>query len=611
MTLDPELVRTLLAGGPSVILLVIVVFLVADLDRAERLKALLLRPLFLFRHWCSRSYMAAEVASKATAFLKIHVSNQLPSLGQFKVRVKWVKSTSDPVLRQDGTLILRLRETNDQTLNTILATCVALPNIVCPTLRASMQRYAESAIDLTLLRSLAEKLGRHARPVFQREFLAPGIADDPKVAELFEKLVHLDEERVFVPVFLEECSFIENSIYGRGSVQDVTDEVIGFLEFLLTLVDREVGEEIPLEYHSEHFHVAVLLLALAIKAETEGVRPYLNRVDRDIKIGCDSIYIIAFPPARTFMQRVLKALEADQRLSMAKRIVTVRSRPPLRGRREGMAEIALMRANRIFGESSFCEKTEALELGIGSHVSGVVLDVSHDWSLINVGGLNAFIRKTECSWLTTESCQTVLEPGQRADFFVKDINWDRQQIELSCRFPAEDPWQSTHVPEEGEIVSVVLRSTTPTQFIGLLNGTIEVRIPFQELSWTEDRPECPNELLTHELDAVIYERSDEERKLLASPRRLVEDPWPDIHRRIPKGSEFEAKVVKIAADYARVELPTGLTGIVPKKQFEMAGYEYRDHEANLIEGQVLHVVVTKVFIGKRRIRLALKRNIDA
>lgn len=53
-----------------------------------------------------------------------------------------------------------------------------------------------------------------------------------------------------------------------------------------------------------------------------------------------------------------------------------------------------------------------------------------------------------------------------------------------------------------------------------------------------------------------------------------------------------------------------LTGIIPKEAMIKAGYEYADFKNTVIPDQGLDVVVTKVFLGKRRIRLDLRRNIE-
>jgi ribosomal protein S1 len=94
-----------------------------------------------------------------------------------------------------------------------------------------------------------------------------------------------------------------------------------------------------------------------------------------------------------------------------------------------------------------------------------------------------------------------------------------------------------------------------------------------------------------------------------SVRRTVEDPWPEIHRALPPGTELHGSVSEVNENCVRVALPNGLQGIVPRDRMQQAGFEYADYTKNVVIGQGLDVVVTKVFLSKRKIRLDLKRNV--
>ena len=96
-----------------------------------------------------------------------------------------------------------------------------------------------------------------------------------------------------------------------------------------------------------------------------------------------------------------------------------------------------------------------------------------------------------------------------------------------------------------------------------------------------------------------------------SVRRTVEDPWPEIHKALPPGRELHGSVSEVNENFVRVALPNGLQGIVPRECMQQAGFEYADHATNVVVGQGLDVVVTKVFLSKRKIRLDLKRNVMA
>ncbi|MBW2003298.1 MAG: hypothetical protein JRI72_01615 [Deltaproteobacteria bacterium] len=119
-------------------LVVILILIIHKPDRAEELKEIIFRPLFRFFRLSSRQYLAAKVNYTSTEFLRKEIWEALPSSPHVKIRVKWVRSSSDPVLMEDGTLVLRLRETKDQTLNVLSATGVVIPQVICPTLRSNL-----------------------------------------------------------------------------------------------------------------------------------------------------------------------------------------------------------------------------------------------------------------------------------------------------------------------------------------------------------------------------------------------------------------------------------------------------------------------------------------
>jgi ribosomal protein S1 len=116
------------------------------------------------------------------------------------------------------------------------------------------------------------------------------------------------------------------------------------------------------------------------------------------------------------------------------------------------------------------------------------------------------------------------------------------------------------------------------------------------------------DLLNTTQKVIIYERSDDQRILKGSIRRQLSDPWPEIHRNLPKGTLLRGIVTEVNTGFVRVQLPGNLYGTISRQSMLNAGFEYEKYELNVIQGQGLDVVVTKVFIGKRKIRLDLARN---
>jgi len=590
-------------------LLVVLLLIIHNPDRAEKLRALILEPSFRLFKWGSRQYLASEVGYTTTEFFKRHVTRLIPSLPDVKIKIKWVTSPSDPVLSEDGKVVLRLEETNDQTRNILAATRVALPHVVCPTLRPNLEQYAQTAIDLALLRKLADRLGKHARPIFQRYFLMPEVEENHTAATLFAKLVELDAKGTFVSIFLEELNVLGETLYASADVGDKTDEINSFLEYLLTEARREVSKEIFLEYLSTDFRVGIVLVAKTSKAKTRGIEPYLQAIDVNIKRGCDSIYIIAYSGFFTFLKHIINVVEGDERLSVMQ-VNKVRIKSSNLAQESDVRKIVLLLRNTVFSDSTFKERLDASGIKEGDLVEGTVMDVSQNVAVVDIAGLNGVIYSKDCSWKTAFDCRDVLSEGSKYQFIVHSIDKSKNRLKLSKRLPEQDPWKSKHLPDEGDIIEVDIVAISGCNYIGHYFDNIEVLVPIYEVSWLEtDLPEETKLLYTLQ-QLVIYEKSEERRVLKGSIRRLEEDPWPQIHQRLPKGTELRATVLEVTSQFVRVALPDGLTGIIPKEAMMRGGFEYADFEKSVVKEQGLDVVISKVFIKKRKIRLDLKRNVS-
>jgi len=602
-----KIIDKIISGGIVTFLLVLVFLLVQNPDRAEKLKELLLLPWFRFFRIGVRQYVSSTVSYATTTFLKQQVNGLISSAAPVKLRIRWVNSPKDPALHRDGSLVLFLRETNDQSRNILSATQVALPRVICAMIRSRMLPVISQAIDLTLLKKLADSLGKHALPVYQKYFLDPGIAEHPSLPELFKQLVELDSNGIFVPVFLEELNLLGDYLHASGDTADKTIEIMDFLKYLLAEAHRDIQEEIPLDHFSRQFKVGIVLLAISTRMKREGLAPYVKRVDQKIRLGCDSIYVIAYSGASQFFQRLLRLLEGDNRISLSKRVEVKCSDKS--SQVPSKKSIALFQRTAFLADTSYADRIRASEIRVGEFYEGEVLDVSDENALVDIRGINAIIYKSECSWQSVTTCSATLLPKQRYQFRVKHIDTNRSFLELTLRDPARDPWKSPHLPSVGESIDVTLTQANQYSFLGMYRDGIEIVIPRTELSWDILSPPRDDVLLNTTQRIIIFESINESRSLKGSIRRLTEDPWPQIHKKLPKGTELHAIVAEVTPHFVRVNLPGGLQGIIPKEAMTDAGYEYQDFTINVVLGQGLDVVVTKVFLEKRKIRLNLKRNL--
>lgn len=602
-----ELIKEILKFGILPTFLLIILFLVIqDPDRALKVRSLITKPFYKFFKWFSKEHIASTVSSHANEFLNSNIFSQLAHSERFKIKVKWVIEQNDPILSEDGTLILRMKEDDDQTKNILSAVHIALPHIVCPLIRTNINSTCEKSIDLTVLKKLSEKLGKHGRLTYKKYFLDPETEEDKSINELFKKLIELDKNGFFVPIFINELELLSEGLYADNDKTDYSGQVVQFIEYLITIIKRPVHSEIELEYFSNPFKVSTILLAKAQRADSQGLKPYLNRLNINLDKGSESVYIIAYPLAFDFFDRLLNSLESYERIFIKKEIKT-QYYSDLLGRQSNL-KIAVLTRNDVFVDGEFEQTLSSYNLKEGSRVKGIVEDISQKESLITVMGLRAYISKNDCSWLSITNCEEVLKIGQEYDFQIKKIDKTSNNIYLTRRLSETNPWNLIDLPKHNSNIEVEIVSFDSIKFIGFYQNTLEVYILNEEMSWFFLTPNQRRNLVGNLVQVKVTNIDDENEKVYCSLRQIEDDPWPKIHQSLKKGMEFTGKVTDITSNYIQVRLPNNYFGIVPKESLEKAGFEYANFEDNVVIGQGIEVVISKVFIARQRIRLDLKRN---
>lgn len=593
-----------LLGFLIFVLVLILLLIVQKPERAIELRVFVLLPLYRLFRMGSKQYIASRVSSSVKDFIGKQLGSQLPYLSDTEVRVKWVSTPTDPVLSRDGTLILRLEETNNQTRNIMAATRAAIPTLVCPTIRQNINNSLDTSIDLALLYKLSDGLGKHAHPIFLKYFLNPEISSDQTAAILLQKLRQMDRFGIFLSIFLEELNTLGAAIYTKGDTSDKTESIILFLDFLLEIATREFEEKTPLDHVSQDIRVSILLLAKSLRAETEGIIPYLDRINKKFRFA-DSVYIVAYNVAKKFYPRLLTALEEDTRLTRIKNIEV----PSLDiHETSSHINVALFQRNYILPEIPFEEKLRQSSISKGNTVSGIVIDVAPAIAVVRVNDLNAIIASGECSWQKYNDCNDYLEIGKEYNFLVKQVDNLKSRLELSMQLPEHDPWLSKGLPKVGDSITVTIQSRYGSRYVSKYKDYIQVIIPQREVSWTEVDFSILDKIIGTSCTVLIYEMIYSTRTIFASIIRPKSQFWRDLRSQLPRGTKFRGKVSDVTHDVVKVLLPNELVGEIPREAMLKAGFEYANYEESVVKGQGLAVVVTNINVGTHKIQLDLARN---
>ena len=602
-----ELIKAFLKFGlvPTV-LLVILILIVQDSSRAYALKKLVTKPFFRAFRWFSKTYVSSEISGTINSYFKNSIYNLMVHDPNTEVKIKWVSKTKDPYFKKDGSLILRIKEDDDQTKNILSAAQIAIPQIVCPLTRLHVDNHVFAAIDLTIMQNIADKIGRHGKFVFRKYFLEPETKNESRIGELIAKLIILDKHGLFTPILINELELVGEGLYAESDTKDYTSETIKFIEYLLTIVNRERRANIELNYVEGPFKVGTILLAKTERATTQGLRPYLRRLRIKIENGCETIYLISYPNSFNFYQRLIRTVDSHEQIIVAKLIDTIDFQNNGKDRSENF-KIAVLSTNQVKASTSFKERVSVNGIELGNIYLGSVDDVSNNEALINILGMRAYISKEDCSWGYCNNCNDELEVDKEYEFLVKEIDYVTSTIHLSRRIESENPWNSQSKPNIGDKISITISGVKNGELYGFYN-LLPVKIPKGGISWFGLTVDELTDFIDRQIEMQVDGVDEVNHEIIGNLKTLVEDPWPKIHELLPKGEEFNAKVIEVNEHFVRVEVDHAISGIIPKESLVKAGHEYVDYVNNIKVGQGLNVYISKVFIKKKLIRFDLTRN---
>ncbi|HXN09536.1 MAG TPA: S1 RNA-binding domain-containing protein [Candidatus Acidoferrales bacterium] len=192
--------------------------------------------------------------------------------------------------------------------------------------------------------------------------------------------------------------------------------------------------------------------------------------------------------------------------------------------------------------------------------------------------------------------------GRQLRLKVIDLDHKRRRVVLSQRVVLEEELNqkkqellSTLQP--GQIrEGTVVRLADFGAFVDL--GGIDGLIHNTELSW--GRIKHPSEVVKigDKVQVEVMKFDAEAKKVSLSLKHSLDDPWKAVPDVLHEGDVLPATLTKVTANYLLVELMPGVTGMVPKAEFDPA--------APPEPGTTLQVKILSINVGSRRITVSMR-----
>jgi len=209
---------------------------------------------------------------------------------------------------------------------------------------------------------------------------------------------------------------------------------------------------------------------------------------------------------------------------------------------------------------------------VGSTVKGKIVNIEDYGAFLEImPGVEGLIHVSEITWSN--------QPINSKEFFklaneyeAKVVTLDREErkMSLSLKQLSEDPWKTAKekYPINSRHSGMVKNITGYGVFVEL-DENIGGMVHISDLSWIK-RLNHPSEYVKagQQLDVVILDIDEENRKMSLGHKQIEEDPWDTFEQVFPIGSTHEGTIIRKDEKGAIVSLPYGLEGYAPNKHLE-------------------------------------------
>lgn len=208
-------------------------------------------------------------------------------------------------------------------------------------------------------------------------------------------------------------------------------------------------------------------------------------------------------------------------------------------------------------------------LEISSKVKGRIVTVADYGAFLEITpGVEGLIHVSEMSWSQNlRNPQEFLKVGDEVEAQVLTLDRTDRKMSLGIKQLTPDPWKNIgeRYPIGSKHKAVVKNMTNFGVFVEIGEG-IDGLIHISDLSWSK-KVNHPNEFtkVAEELDVVVLELDEANRKLSLGHKQLEENPWETFETIFTLDSVHEGTILKVTDKGAIVALPYGVEGFAPTK----------------------------------------------
>ncbi len=263
----------------------------------------------------------------------------------------------------------------------------------------------------------------------------------------------------------------------------------------------------------------------------------------------------------------------------------------------------LLEAERI------SKKAEVLEnIQPGDIREGVVKNITDFGVFLDLDGIDGLLHITDMTWKRIKHPSEMVQIGQKLEVMILSVDKDKGRVALGLKQKEPNPWdqiEQKYAPGtkvRGKIVNLLPYGA----FIEIEPG-IEGLIHVSEMSWTKNVTD-PNEVVNKgdDVTAVVLAIQKDEGKISLGIKQTEQNPWDDVEKKYPVGTNVRAEIKNLTNYGAFVELEPGVEGLIHIS--DLSWIKKVSHPSEILKkGDVVDAIVLSVDKESKKITLGIKQ----
>lgn len=263
----------------------------------------------------------------------------------------------------------------------------------------------------------------------------------------------------------------------------------------------------------------------------------------------------------------------------------------------------LLEAERISKKAELLENIHLKDIR-----EGIVKNITDFGVFLDLDGIDGLLHITDMTWKRIKHPSEMVQLGQKLEVMILSVDKEKGRVALGLKQKETNPWDQIEqkYPPGTRVQGKIVNLLPYGAFIEIEPG-IEGLIHVSEMSWVKNVTD-PSEIVKKgdEVQAVVLSVQKEEGKISLGIKQIEHNPWDDVEKKYPLGTNVRVEIKSLTNYGAFVELEPGVEGLIHIS--DLSWIKKVSHPSEILrKGDMVDAVILSVDKDNKKITLGVKQ----